>query len=267
MVLNLFGSKTTKGQILKLLSEEWPLTAKQIHNSLQRKYSSTASYQACHKALKELQEEGVLENKDKGYSISFEWIDKIKDSADSLHKTYSEPKGEKAPFVFNTLHEADMFILNFASEHLPKERTDMGWLWSHYWLPLFFTLKEYSKIQEIGKKTESYSVVKGNTNVDKWCAKFWGDSGAHTLYGTDFGSKPDTIAFNGYVIQAHYPKEIMNEMEMTFNKIKKFEDVNPKEIIETLFHKKTRIPLTVTHNQELCKQIIQEAKGYFEGKK
>jgi len=32
MVLNLFGSKTTKGQILKLLSEEWPLTAKQIPN-------------------------------------------------------------------------------------------------------------------------------------------------------------------------------------------------------------------------------------------
>ena len=58
------SGKNTKGNIVQALSEEWPLTAKQLHNALKRRYSSASTYQAVHKAAKELVEEGVLQKID-----------------------------------------------------------------------------------------------------------------------------------------------------------------------------------------------------------
>ena len=266
MVLNLFGSKTTKGQILKLLSEEWPLTAKQIHNSLQRKYSSTASYQACHKALKELQEEGVLENQGKGYSISFEWIDKIKDSADSLHKTYSDNQSANPEMTLHSLYEVDKFLLQILLQNLPEkgEKPFLGLHWGHFWIPLFLSVKEYSLMKEHFPKFELYAVCRGNTIVDKWCAQFWKIHAVKEKTGVDCSSTADLVIFKDTVIEVFYPQEIRNELDKFFEKAKKIEDIDANHLFENIFNKKTEINIIIHKNQKLAEQLKEQTINYFE---
>ena len=52
--LSILGSNSTKESIIELISEKWPLSAKKIHNILRKDYHLSLTYQATHKALKEL---------------------------------------------------------------------------------------------------------------------------------------------------------------------------------------------------------------------
>ncbi len=262
--MNYTNPKNSKEMIVAVLSKDWPLSAKQIYEKCKREFACESTYQAIHKSIKQLEEERIIEKNSKGYLISKEWIEKNKQTAEQLFKTYSNNRKDGEPVIVNSLHEADMFILDYVVDNLPLKKTEMGWLWSHYWIPLFFSMKEYQKLTLAAEKMEVYSVVRGNTPIDKWCAEFWGKSGAHTLAGTDYGNWPDTIAFGDNVLQAYYPKEILKELKDIFNKAKKFEDLDIKELFEKLFNKKTKIPITTTKNPALAKQIIQEAKKYFE---
>ena len=57
-----FGSTNTsmKNNIIQVLSEDLSLSAKQTHSRLQRQYATTSTYQATHKTLKQMVEEGIL---------------------------------------------------------------------------------------------------------------------------------------------------------------------------------------------------------------
>ena len=58
--------KSVKDCIISILSAEWPLSAKKIYNRI-KSGGAEVSYQAVHKALKELSGKGILEKEDKGY--------------------------------------------------------------------------------------------------------------------------------------------------------------------------------------------------------
>jgi hypothetical protein len=258
---------STKDTIIAILSREWPLSAKEIYMRLKRERTSALTYQAAHKTIKQLLEQKVIEKEGKGYQLDKEWIKNLQDFGHSLHSAYSQDRKYGKDFVATSLYEADMFILDFVVDNLPEKKTEMAWLWSHYWIPLFLSMKEYQKLSLAAEKMDVYSVVRGKTSIDKWCAQFWGKAGAHTTFGKDYGNWPDTVAFNGIVLQAYYPKDIMKELEKTFSKAKKFGDLDIKKLFDNLFLKKTRISIITTRNQELAEQALQEAKKHFKGEK
>jgi len=53
-------NKSTQDLIIEILSNEWPLTTKQIHNRLKRNHAKNISYQAAHKTIKQMLEEKIL---------------------------------------------------------------------------------------------------------------------------------------------------------------------------------------------------------------
>ena len=53
---NILGTDSTKNSIIELLSQEWPLTAKKLYNKIIKECHTQITYQATHKALKELLE-------------------------------------------------------------------------------------------------------------------------------------------------------------------------------------------------------------------
>jgi len=78
------GSSSTKEKIIELLSEKWPLTAKKIYRNLLRNYRLSITYQATHKALKELAENGILEKRKEGYLLNKEWVTKLGDFSEKI---------------------------------------------------------------------------------------------------------------------------------------------------------------------------------------
>jgi predicted transcriptional regulator/ABC-type oligopeptide transport system ATPase subunit len=83
------NSQQLKDIIVKILSEAYPLTAKQLHKKiLLQTYRSNVSYQAVHQIAKELVEHGILIKVKNEYMISLEWIDKLNNFAMTVRNFY-----------------------------------------------------------------------------------------------------------------------------------------------------------------------------------
>ena len=67
------------------LSQKWPLTSKEIFNSLKKEHGFNGTYQAIHKTLNLLAEEKIIEKKDqKKYSLNRTWVKNLKNTASYL---------------------------------------------------------------------------------------------------------------------------------------------------------------------------------------
>ena len=86
-----FGSKNmnSKDAIISLLSRKFPLNAKEIFNEVKRSYESNVSYQAIHKTLQALEQEGVIEKAGSKYKLSRSWISNLGSFAKELQENYA----------------------------------------------------------------------------------------------------------------------------------------------------------------------------------
>ena len=79
--------KSTQELIIEILSNEWPLTTKQIFNKLKRNYGLNISYQAVHKKLKEMIEEKTLSKNKAELTINYSWIKNLSNYAKKLESS------------------------------------------------------------------------------------------------------------------------------------------------------------------------------------
>lgn len=70
----LYGKPTVKIEIVFVLSNGVPLTAKQLFAKIAKRGNLGVTYQAVHKALKELANSGVVTERKKGYRLSEKWV-------------------------------------------------------------------------------------------------------------------------------------------------------------------------------------------------
>src|SRR3989344_2615957 len=91
---------STKQKIISVLGMEWPLTAKQIYERVQREYGANISYQGVHKIIQELEGGKILERAKSGYQLNIDWIQKSKKSLEDVEKRYLQNKKIKIPENF-----------------------------------------------------------------------------------------------------------------------------------------------------------------------
>lgn len=103
------NKESVKKTILGILSVKWPLAVNELHKAVREKHFSTVSYQAVHKTLKQLQEEGCVEKITKKYQISPAWIKAVAENISLISKNYNVDAGRKAPY-FNVILAKDDFI-------------------------------------------------------------------------------------------------------------------------------------------------------------
>ena len=78
-----------KGLVIAVLSERWPLSARQLHSAIREDFSSSASYQGVHKALETLLGEGIVLFKDRKYQLDPGWIRELKLAGETLERKYA----------------------------------------------------------------------------------------------------------------------------------------------------------------------------------
>ncbi len=89
-------NKSTKDAIIEILSSEWPLSLKKIHNAIKKKYAISVTYQATHKAINELVDGGTLKKENREYQLSFNWINRIESFGKKLREDYLKKDGFEA---------------------------------------------------------------------------------------------------------------------------------------------------------------------------
>ena len=84
----IFGdSDSSKDLILRILSEEWPLSAKEIFSKVSKISSKDISYQAIHKTLNSLVEENIVQKVEGKYLLSLSWVCDTKEMLAKLRIT------------------------------------------------------------------------------------------------------------------------------------------------------------------------------------
>lgn len=267
MTLPIFSG--SKKEIILLLSETWPLSVKEIFSSVSRNGFS-GSYQAVHKALKELENDGIVVHRNKKYLLSDDWIHSLNDFAFNLKDKYANNLSKSLDnqnFSFNTIHDCDVFLLNSMHKILSNNKSEkkplLALQWSHAWIPLFISRKEYSEIAEAFKLVDCYSLVKGNSSIDTWCADFWRKQGMKVKLNCDIASPVEMIAVGDYVLQVFYSQKIKNDMNKFYSKVKSVKALDLNELFEKVFEKKTEINVTINKNPSLAEQLKKETMSYF----
>jgi len=77
-----------KSLIILLLSKIYPLSAKQIHREIIKKYSKNMSYQYVHKLLSQLCDLNILTCMNKSYSLNVKWLKEVKKFVNIIDENY-----------------------------------------------------------------------------------------------------------------------------------------------------------------------------------
>lgn len=89
--------------IIAILAEEGYLTASQVSeriNTVQK-----VSYQAIHKALNQLHEQGILEKQDNEFDLNLDWLKKISEFSEKMVKKKQKQKKKTISINQNMLKE------------------------------------------------------------------------------------------------------------------------------------------------------------------
>ena len=100
---NLEGQGKAKDAIVSILSQEWPLTMKEIYFAAVRQHALNVSYQAMHKATKQLIQRRIITRNERTYSLNTEWIKQIKGFTENLEKAYERTAEKTKPRTIKEL--------------------------------------------------------------------------------------------------------------------------------------------------------------------
>lgn len=261
---------STKDAIIKSLSQEWPLTVKQIHQKLQRQYGIESSYQAVHKTIKQMLCDEVLEKSKNSYSISQKWVERNYQNAEQL----SEVLKKKQPEVsLESLRENDSIKLSL------KGIPEVGWflvdkamqvpnlkkkpslaLWRFCYSVVGLESKHLNRLKEAFKKSKWQITVEENNPVDHMFAETLKQYGAkHFKFGVNCATPlSDKMIMGDYITEITYPS--------WFRKLWTIQNRLPKKIIQFNLAKhfllmreiQPTIHITVTKNSQLADEYRKE---------
>lgn len=181
---------STRDKIITILASQPGQNTKQINNALKKQYAINVTYQAVHKTLKQMIDEGILRTDGRDYLINAGWLEKIKSFINKTEntidlarsETQSAESGDSKTRVIevNSLKEVDAYWLNFEKRalaelvKLPKEDRILYLYLPHCWFALSYPQNEHEFMNELKKiEAKVYYFCSGNTVVDRWVRDFY----------------------------------------------------------------------------------------------
>jgi hypothetical protein len=272
MTLPLGKDDSIKNLVFSILIKEYPLKIVELTNLIRKRYGKSVTFQAVRKAIFELVEEDILIKKNKEFLINKNWIFETKKQIDQIYKDLSEEKtkpkgvdsiqGEVSVFTFDSLAEMIKFWQNIIDdwyENFKKGEPNINaYQGAHGWEGLLYADKEKNMMGILKKKgIKSYVLSIGNTSLDRYIWKFYSSIGLKICFSpstSTFDKSYYVATYGETIVQSHYPKEIVEEMDNFFKKNKTIENLNLQELSE-IVNKKQEIKLTVIKNLAMAKQI------------
>lgn len=256
----IFGTDSTKNLIVEIISQEWPLTAKKVHARLSKKHNVSTTYQAIHKALKELTQKRILQKGKEGYLINKEWLHSLSEFAQktmndieenvreikSLHKISFKKNADFITFYNNFLEriakEHDVVKVTFHFRHVPY--------------PNVLSREELEKMKRLLPKLQWVILAASNTVLDKWCAQFWEKMGVKVKTGCTIATDTMVFVVNDYVLYLYLPQKAKTLWDSIFA-IKDIKDVDMNAMSETLLNANQKEILYIIQDKEVADLLHQ----------
>ncbi len=265
--------ENTKNKIIEILSENWPLTAKQIYNRLQRNYAISVSYQAVHKQLKQMMEEKNISKTQSEYIINEEWIKKIQNNAELIaEKIKNKQKGtnliemnerESRNFVFKGILEIGWFLIDKIMKAPNPENKPCLALWRFCYSLVGLDEKHLTGFKEVCKINKWYMRVEEENEADKMFGITLKEYGIKEIkYGIKGCATKlsDKIIIGDYIAEIIYPKGFRKIWEIQNRLPKQLAKFNIGKHIQLMRLPQPKITVIITKNKELAEEY---RKMYF----
>ncbi len=272
------GNASTKQKIIDLLSNEWPLSAKQIHEKLQRQYATDISYQATHKTLKELEEEKTISKESKGYKLEIEWIQKSKSLLEKIEKKYLKNDKIRIPEKFEGTIEIEFDSFTdvcmsttelLLSRKLSRDENDKDFICTleYGWWPFKFKFEHFFLLKKMmDLNPGSKNIIRTKTPFGEWIRHEYNKINATSApIGTKIDLEGDVFVQGNSIIQVKFDDKSRKMIETYYKKWKSVEDpfkdfaLNPEP--------KIHATMRITKNPELAKYLRKQMEKVFEGRK
>ena len=266
-----FSEKNTKSAIIEVLSQKWPLTAKEIY-SLTKKVSSTnVSYQAVHKTINELVTQEVINKNERKYSLNLEWIKKLKEFGTKLEEKYLRKKIENNQQTSITIHclwDLYLFVLgSFVENRFETGKKSICFQSEYVWIPPIGTEKEWILLKEFLKDHTLLVLIKSRTHIDEMLKKGWENTGMLYKLGIETETSrlmKDIFIIGDYVVQTHFPEEFIEKAKIVYKNIGSTEEINFNEIQDFFYYRyKEGIQILIQKNKVLADRLRKMTEREF----
>ncbi|MBU2100288.1 hypothetical protein KKG83_03835 [Candidatus Micrarchaeota archaeon] len=255
--------------IIDILSNEFPLTVKQVYIRLKRNHGVNVSYQAVHKHIKQMIENKVLSKDGNDLFINYSWIKKLSNYAKSLESAIGREKDDGSRIIIlDSFVACGQFLINdFMGNETGKyqnpENKDCVCMWNHAWPIVGASQEEHEKMKKMFSKTIHWNVCAQNTFLDKVTANYVAKIGKKVVLNQKGSMNVDTFTEGDYIMQVHLPEKLKKDMHQLYMKVKSEKDFDMKEMLE-FGSKNYGIRIVIFKNKQLADSLREEAKKIYE---
>lgn len=273
------GSSRVRDKLLFILSSDFPLTVKQLYSRIERE-GQDVTYQAVHKVITQLIEEGIVEKKDKGVQLSKNWISQVKDYAMVVDTVYTKGKNQILPSNLDaptTLVFTDFtsYVL-WMAETLRDNKLTNGQtlpaygLFYHAVWPLRFNFMDFELLRQMCTScpgTMGISVC--DTPFDRWVSKHYmlGGLGKFKTGYPHVKLDADYFVHGDCVIKAVFSPETRKFMDKIYKKIHSLYDLFNFYFSDIMKNENTYIEVTVQRSPTMARMIENQIKQYLTSEK
>jgi len=272
--------KTVKDYIISILSSEWPLSSRKIYNILTKRYNVAVSYQAVHKAIKELAASNIVVRNSNELKLNLEWIKEVKGFGERIGEMYENGKNgtpsldvfnfpeDTVQLVrFNSLAEMDKLIyFTLIKEKCADDRgSDKCYnYWRYEYWPFFLMEELIEFCKNIPHIENFHTISRNNTIVEKWVKKYYEKIGIKAKIGLNVANFDFTV-FGDEFFQIFFPEELNKKLDKLFLNIKSMDDFDLAEM-KKIFEEKHDIYMIFGKNKVIAEQLAKLFLSYFNGK-
>lgn len=268
---------TTKDAIISILSQEWPLSTKEIYSRTRRQLSLSVSYQAIHKTIKQLEENGIISKAGLKYELNRGWISNIKKFSTNLEKLYNKEgmiydidpnfKGTLR-FQFDDLTLLALFCAETVANRVlvgDGDPTTIGWF-RHLYVTLRFNFKDFSLLQQVAKNCRNaYAIASSDSPLDKLTQKMYLKSGFKNVkIGIGEELFDDCLIVHGDgIIRVISPPKTKQILDEVYNRNKNLTDLFKEVFFRDALKTQLHFDVTVTRDPQMAKFLKKQLMKYF----
>ncbi len=277
-----------RARVVGALAREWPLTAKQVFKKICQDCEGEGkeggrnglagckqpSYQAVHKALKQLEGEKVVVGDAKGYSLNATWLSENKGFFDKAERKYAGKEklwlsdvaeNSSATMEFDSFLEAALWFLDaMERDYAENPAPDLGVIcWRHPWPLSTLPEKDFLRLKKLMDRDVHYALCSSNNPFDCALMDFWEKIGKKPRLGVDVAKNCDEIAIHDYYIQYFLPDGTRRQMDALFKKAKSADGKVLAEYYKILYEKKEKTKVVIIRNQQVADRLREEALRFY----
>lgn len=267
------SSPALRDLVVSLVSKHEGLSAKGISLAVRKEHGVSVSYQAVHKLVRKLVDDGVLVETDKTYGLNSTWLSNL----DSFVSQVEARRSGKSSLDFGKIQDASSVTLSFDSyldalyalldnmvrdiESNPAPDVTVSH-WSHSWPVTCVSKKEFEQMRVMMSHGQHYALVNDKTALDLLLADFWKDLGKKMRLGVPCAEQCDLLVTRDKVVQLFLSPPVRKGLEKVFTD-SNHGKVDLAQFYSLVYGLKGNVSLIITRNEALASQIRKETLNYF----